>query len=710
MGQSAGRQQPRQMIVRLGIHQRPAGHRADHLARQRLGTQTFPLDRTPVVPVVILARSPSIRGRTMVPATMGRKAMVAALCAVVVCPFAVLMSTQVARADEPVPLGQVPQTDVQTDEGAADDQPLGDWSGDDWSGHEWSDDWSADISPGDGTFMDSPTWDDWYDTAATSDLTWEDWFGDDGSDSASPADEPSPDVSATEAPTADTSESGDTASAATLLATATTLATDVLAAPTMSVSGTTISWTSISGVSSYVFVRKVPGQAAQYSVVNGTSVTPPVVAGQTVSYGVRTNVSGSNWANEVTITYPAATVDPKTAPRMSVSGNTVSWTAIPSVSSYVFVRKVPGQTTQYSIVNGTSVTPPVVAGKTVGYGVRTNVSGSYWANEISITYPATSTSSPTSPTPTAIDGTFQMGITAGSSLSYELSFLRGLGAHTARLDYGIGTSASSMASVIDAYAKAGIRPLLLATFYGRNPTTAEAQNLGTWAAMYGPGGSFWAGKTYPANTAVTSIELGNETSYTYQFSDNSSSTYAARAQTYALRAKDAAAAIAASNSRVGLLVQGDNAQQQTAWVQNMFRAVPDLGQRAAGWTIHPYGPNWAARIDSTVNSTATAGSPARPIWVTEWGLSSDNGRCLSDNYGWNKCMTYGEAASTLHSVLSGMPTRYGSRLGAFFLYQAHDQYATGTKTGREAYFGALQSNGSAKGAYTTELKADLAVN
>src|SRR5215213_3512846 len=320
MGQSAGRQQPRQMIVRLGIHQRPAGHRADHLARQRLGTQTFPLDRTPVVPVVILARSPSIRGRTMVPATMGRKAMVAALCAVVVCPFAVLMSTQVARADEPVPLGQVPQTDVQTDEGAADDQPLGDWSGDDWSGHEWSDDWSADISPGDGTFMDSPPWDDWFDTAATSDLTWEDWFGDDGSDSASPADEPSPDVSAT---------------------------------PTMSVSGTTISWTSISGVSSYVFVRKVPGQAAQYSVVNGTSVTPPVVAGQTVSYGVRTNVSGSNWANEVTITYPAATVDPKTAPRMSVSGNTVSWTAIPSVSSYVFVRKVPGQTTQYSIVNGT---------------------------------------------------------------------------------------------------------------------------------------------------------------------------------------------------------------------------------------------------------------------------------------------------------------------------------------------------------------------
>jgi hypothetical protein len=73
-------------------------------------------------------------------------------------------------------------------------------------------------------------------------------------------------------------------------------------------------------------------------------------------------------------------------------------------------------------------------------------------------------------------------------------------------------------------------------------------------------------------------------------------------------------------------------------------------------------------------------------------------------------MTYSSAASTLHSVLSGMQTRYGSRIGAFFLYQAHDQYATGATTGREAYFGALQTNGAAKGAYTTEAKANLAVN
>jgi hypothetical protein len=143
----------------------------------------------------------------------------------------------------------------------------------------------------------------------------------------------------------------------------------------------------------------------------------------------------------------------------------------------------------------------------------------------------------------------------------------------------------------------------------------------------------------------------------------------------------------------------------------MFKAVPDLGSLVAGWTIHPYGPNWATRIDSTISSTAAAGAPSTvPVWVTEWGLSSDNGLCLDDNYGWSTCMSYSTAASTLHTVLAGMRARYGSRLGAFYLYQANDQQAPGTSTGRESYFGALTSTGAAKGAYTTEVEADLAAN
>ncbi len=671
----------------------------------------------------------------MVPAAMGRKAMVAVLCAIAVCPIAVLMSTQDARADAPVPLGQVPQSDAQPPDTAdavasADSSSSGQdqASSNDWLDSASASNWSwNDWFPGEGSATapaassEAPPWDatapagSW--DSASSDATPTDSTSADAApaDSA-PADSGSPDA------TAGVSLTADAPQADPALTAVTTLATDTLAAPALTAVGTTLSWTPTVLVGSYVFVRKVPGQADQYSIVSGTSLVPPAVPGQTVNYSVRTNVSGSSWAPEVSIAYPAAPTPPTTdvlaAPRLAVSGAAVTWTATATVNSYVFVRKVPGLADQYSLVSGTSIAPPAVPGQTVNYSVRTNVSGSSWAPEVSIAYPAAPTT-PTPPptttppppsTPQPVDGTFQMGVVAGSALSYELPFVKQLGAHTARMEFSADTSASSMASTIDAYAKAGIRPMLLATFPAGMPTSAEAQNVGTWAAAYGPGGSFWAGKTYPANTAVTDIEFGNETSYSYQFSDNSLATYSSRAQTYALRAADAANAIRAANPNVGLLAQGDDAVNGTAWMTSMLKAVPNLADLAAGWTIHPYGPNWATRIDSTIDAAKAAGARDLPIFVTEWGLSTDNGRCLDDNYGFDTCMTYATAASTLHSALAGMESRYGSRLGAFFLYQAHDQYATGTQTGREAYFGALQSNGAAKGAYTTEVKADLAVN
>ena len=62
-----------------------------------------------------------------------------------------------------------------------------------------------------------------------------------------------------------------------------------------------LSWVPPAPTSSYVFVRKVPGLAHQYSIVNGTSLTPPAAPGMTVNYSVRTNVTGSACAPEVSI-------------------------------------------------------------------------------------------------------------------------------------------------------------------------------------------------------------------------------------------------------------------------------------------------------------------------------------------------------------------------------------------------------------------------
>jgi hypothetical protein len=143
----------------------------------------------------------------------------------------------------------------------------------------------------------------------------------------------------------------------------------------------------------------------------------------------------------------------------------------------------------------------------------------------------------------------------------------------------------------------------------------------------------------------------------------------------------------------------------------MFKAVPNLGQLVAGWTIHPYGPEWKIAMDNLISDTAAHGaSNPIPIYVNEWGLSTDDGRCLGNNMNWNPCMTYQEAATTLASTVNSMRSRYGSRLRAVYLFQARDQKPTGTSTDREGYFGAMQSNQAPKGAYTIEVQSLFAAH
>lgn len=305
-----------------------------------------------------------------------------------------------------------------------------------------------------------------------------------------------------------------------------------------------------------------------------------------------------------------------------------------------------------------------------------------------------------------------MGLVPSTMAASEPATIQSLGAHTVRMEFAIGDPASQLEPTIEAYARVGIRVMPLAGFAGTLPSEAQAKNLATWAAAFGPGGSFWQGKALPESAAVTTIEFGNETSYSYQYSDNSPSGYATRAQTYALRFRTAYEAIHGVNSSVGLLAQADDGGSGSPeWVNNMFKAVPNLASMVAGWTVHPYGPEWQAKMDELVSSTTANGAPNTiPIDVTEWGLASDNGRCLNDNYGWNPCMTYTEAGNTLSATMQAMRNRYGSRLREFYVYQAQDLAESGTTNEREEYFGVLQKSGASKGAYTTTVESLLTAN
>jgi hypothetical protein len=395
------------------------------------------------------------------------------------------------------------------------------------------------------------------------------------------------------------------------------------------------------------------------------------------------------------------------APVLRVSGTAVLWTRVADVNRYVLATKVPGGATTYRVVTGTSVTPPAVPGQKVDYGLRADVAGSAWAREVSITHPATApTPAPATPNPG-----FQVGVVSGSDVVNEARTTAKLGAKVVRVEFAIDTPAANLRPAISAHAANGTRVLPLAGFHGRMPNLAEARNVAAWAREFGPGGSFWATRA-DGHLAVRAIEFGNETSYGYQYGDQwDKPSYSARAREYALRLEDAHEAVRAANPQVGLLGQIEDANTGSQnWIDGVFAAVPDISSRVVGWTIHPYGPrrNWEARMDRTLAWAAARGAQPRPLWITEWGLSTDNGRCLSDNYTWDKCMTYASAATNLSTTVAEMRAKYGTKLAAFFLYQARDQAASGTSTSREHYFGALRSDLSDKGAYSSVVRSLLA--
>jgi hypothetical protein len=301
---------------------------------------------------------------------------------------------------------------------------------------------------------------------------------------------------------------------------------------------------------------------------------------------------------------------------------------------------------------------------------------------------------------------FQPGIVAGTNMTLDVQGAVTLGAKLVRIEFPIETPAAQMESVIAGYAAKGIRVAPLASFRGRLPSPAEAQNLASWAKTYGPEGSFWAGRS-DGRLAIQTIEFGNETSYGYQYGDGAGDrSYAERAEGYARRFKEAAQAIEAAGIRVGLLAQDDDWTGD--WMNGMYNAVPDLSRYVAGWVIHPY-HRWRSRIESLVEQTAAHGAPSSiPVDVTEFGLPTDNGKCLEENEEYNRCMSYGEAASILRSTVSEMRQLLNGRLGIFMLYQVRDQRLTGTSSDSEYFYGALQHELQPKGEYTSAVQALMA--
>lgn len=241
----------------------------------------------------------------------------------------------------------------------------------------------------------------------------------------------------------------------------------------------------------------------------------------------------------------------------------------------------------------------------------------------------------------------------------------------ARFDWDIEDPIEGLITLVDDYNAAGVKPLVVSTFYGRVPSEGEAEGLAAWAeALQGK---------------ILAIEFGNETSYSYQGVSDQGATYAARVVT----------AYEAIDGLVPLWVQCDSGG---TWMADMKGAVSDLDQYVDGWTVHPYGPDYVDRIYAERFAIELFGWTG-DIQVTEFGLSSDDGATLTDNYGWPADQTYAQAAAALDEVWNALP----GFVKSFFIFQVRDLQDPGNTNQREDYFGAVQSDGSPKGAYTTKV-------
>jgi len=225
----------------------------------------------------------------------------------------------------------------------------------------------------------------------------------------------------------------------------------------------------------------------------------------------------------------------RTAPVPTLSGETISWPAVTGAGAYVVKRRAPGMHESHWLVYGTSVTPPAVPGATIEYTIRTAARNSEWSAPVMITYQATTppsgetgsgagsgsgsgggSGSGSGPAPGSGAGTepgpgsgsetgsgtetgsksgssdFETGVVPTTLTGSEPGTVKSLGAKSVRMEFPIGAPASQLASAVEAYARVGLRVLPLAGFYGSMPSASDARNLATWAATYGPGGTFWA--------------------------------------------------------------------------------------------------------------------------------------------------------------------------------------------------------------------------
>lgn len=371
------------------------------------------------------------------------------------------------------------------------------------------------------------------------------------------------------------------------------------------------------GVTRFTFVVRVAGSADVFAdnVASPYVIDPVTFGGRSVSVSARAAGRKSNpWATAVKIDVPPA------QPFVTVAADRWHIEAkLPGTSTFTFLVKTAGLPDTY--VGG--VSPPFAidrakyGGRTVSVSARTDRAPSApWAPEVMIEVPQLKLFGVSNPTglkvPPGADEK-ELGITLD------------------RIELTYPQSTASMDSKIAHDTSQGLTPLVLLSQTSTTIPGAvlpvsgfDVEGWKKWAstivARYGPGGTFWKGRT-DGRYAPSHFEVLNEPYGSWFYTPPEPAAYAKFFVAVVTAAKKA-------NPRAKFLLAGfpntymisGNTYSTTSW-DSQLKSSPDgaaAQQLADGITVHPYGPPTADRGWPSAVATH-ADFPQLPVWITEVG-------------------------------------------------------------------------------------------
>jgi hypothetical protein len=368
------------------------------------------------------------------------------------------------------------------------------------------------------------------------------------------------------------------------------------------------------GTQLFVFVIKVAGQPDKY-VGNQSSpflIDPWIYGGKAVSVSARGEGAPSNpWASALTFTAR----DARPAVSLAPDGWHVN-AYLPGTQQFVFVIKVAGHPDRYI---GGQTAPFAIdrdryGGRSIFVGARAEgpPENPWAAPGLNFIVPAVKVYGIAD----AQNGRPGSGVDA-----------KALGITLNRIDFGPTDSFAEMDAKVAADAASGLTPLIILVEYYRPISQWDQAQWQQWAsavvARYGPGGTFWQGRT-DGQYAPTYFEVLNEPYGWWFYPTPEPAAYATFFADVATAAKVAnpRAKFLLASSPHNFKLSANGPWSSQSW-DDMVKSAPD-GPRAVlladGVTVHPYGSythpsGWPTAVATHQNF------PQLPVWITEVGYN-----------------------------------------------------------------------------------------